>query len=48
MLQSLREKKLAVSADKANMFVEQVEFTRHVVGYGVKRPIPGKIACPQK
>ena len=45
VLQRLREKKLAALANKANMFVEQVEFAGHVEGYGVKRPIPGKIAC---
>ena len=30
------------------MFVDQVEFAGHVVGYGVKQPIPGKIACLKK
>ena len=29
LLQRLREKKLAVSADRANMLVEQVEFAGH-------------------
>ena len=33
MLQQLRKKNLANSANKANMFVEQVEFTGHVVSY---------------
>ena len=39
VLQRLREKRLAASAEEANMFVEHVEFAGHVVGYGVKRPI---------
>ena len=48
VLQRLREKQLAVSADKSTTFVEQVEFARHVVGYGIKRPILAKIACMKK
>ena len=48
VLQCLREKKLIVSADKANMFVEQEEFAGHVVGYGVKPPIPQKITRLKK
>ena len=47
-LQRLREKDLAVSAKKANIFVEQVEFSGHVVGYSVKRSIAGKIRCLEK
>ena len=45
VLQRLREKKFAVSADKAHMLVQQVESAGHVMGYGVKRPMPGKILC---
>ena len=45
MLPSRREKNLAVSADKAKMFVKEVDFAGHVVGYGIKRPIAGKNAC---
>ena len=48
VLQHLREKKLAVSDKKANIFVQQVEFAGHVLGYGVKQPIPGRIACLEK
>ena len=48
VLQRLREKMLAVSANKANMFVEQVEFDGHRVCYGVKRPISWKITCLEK
>ena len=45
VLQRRREKKLAVSANKAKMFLEEVEFACHVVGCGIKRPIAGKNAC---
>ena len=48
VLQRPRQEKLAVSADKANMFVDQVHLAGQVVGYGVKRPIPGTIACLEK
>ena len=41
VLQRPREGKLAVSANKANMFVVQVEFAGNAVGYGVKQPIRG-------
>ena len=37
VLQRLREKNLVVQANRANMFVEEVEFPGHVVGYGVQR-----------
>ena len=43
VLQRLTRRTLDVSANKANMFVEQVEFAGHMVGYGVKRPIPFNI-----
>ena len=48
VLQRLRKNKLTVSADKAMIFVKQVEFTGHVLGDGVKRRIPGKIVCREK
>ena len=48
MLQHLREKKLAVSADRGNIFVEQVQLAGDVVGYGVNKPIPAKFASLEK
>ena len=49
VLQRLREKKLAVSADMANMLVEQVELAGPVVvNDGVKSSFPGKIGCLEK
>ena len=44
----LREKKVAVSADTANMFVEQVKFAGRVAGSEIERRIPGRIACLEK
>ena len=48
VLQCRREKKLAVPADEANMFVEQVEFVGQLAWLWSQATIIGKIACLEK
>ena len=44
VLSELDKHNMVCKPTKASLFVKEVEFARHVVGHGQRRPMPGKLA----
>ena len=44
----LKEQKLVVDINKCKLFVPEVEFCGHILGYGKRRPAPGKLFAIEK
>jgi len=48
VLTIFREQKLVCDSEKAQMFVQEVEYCGHILGQGRRRPAPGKMTALEK
>jgi hypothetical protein len=48
VMEVLKEQKLVVDINKCKLFVPEVEFCGHILGYGKRRPAPGKLLAIEK
>ena len=48
VMENLRSQVLVADPKKCRFFVKQVEFCGHILGGGVRRPAPGKLAAIEK